>query len=306
MDSLNKILVIFDEKHEAQTAMSRAIELSRRTNASIHIIATFYTNLNYIDSEMLIETESLLREGIQSRLNRELRDYIDSLDAAGIDISYESLWSPRAYQDIVELCEREPFDLLIKTANKHGRFEGIFHTPLDWHLLRECPCPVLLVSEEKWPEGSSIVVAIDANSDDAAHKELNTELLTTANYLADLLNNQIYAVNACPPLPVLIDLEYTSVDPTGYLNNMRGVAKENTLEIIQPFNLDESNIKIVNGIPEDVIPAVADEMDCRLIVLGTVSRSGVKGYIMGNTAEQLLHNLHCDVLAIKPENFKRS
>ncbi len=303
MKKIDKIIVIFDEKHETQTAMLRALELARLTQTSIHIIATVFSNTNFSDGEMMIETLQLLREGIQSRLNRELREYIDSLDATGIDISYESLWSNRPHHDIAELCERESFDLLIKTANKHGRFEGIFHTPLDWHLLRECPCPVLLVSDELWPEGSSIVAAIDANSDDQDHRDLNTQLLKTANYLGNLLNNTVYAVNACPPLPVLIDLEYTSIDPTSYINNMHEMARKNTVDIIKPFNIDENHIKVVDGVPEDVIPDIAEQLESRLIILGTVSRTGLKGYIMGNTAEQLLHNFNCDVLALKPEGF---
>lgn len=305
MITMNKILVIFDDKHDTQTAVLRAIELARRTDASIHIVATFYSNINYVDTQMLLETDALLRDSMQSRMNRELMNYVDSLDAAGIDISYESFWSSHPYIEIAELCEQESFDLLIKTANKHHRFEGIFHTPLDWHLLRECPCPVLLVSEDLWPEGDSIIVAIDANSHDDAHSKLNGELLKTANYFGQLLNNKIYAVNACPPLPVLLDLEYNSIDPAAYLSNMQEIARNNTLEIIKPFDLDETNIKIIDGIPEDVIPALADTVGSRLIILGTVSRTGLKGYIMGNTAEQLLHNLHCDVLAVKPEGFHR-
>jgi len=75
------------------------------------------------------------------------------------------------------------------------------------------------------------------------------------------------------------------------------------MDIIKPYDIDESKVKILDGIPEDEIPKLADKLNSRLIVLGTVSRSGLKGYIMGNTAEQLLHNLHCDVLAIKPEGF---
>lgn len=303
MDNLNNILVVFDEKHETQTAMLRALELARLTDASIHIVATVYTHFNFVEGETLTENEIILRESVQSRLNNELRNYIDTLDAAGINISYESIWSPRAYLDIAELCEQEDFDLLIKTANKHRRFEGIFYTPLDWHLLRECPCPVMLVSEEKWPEGSSILVAIDANTDDEAHRKLNEDLLQAANFFGDLLQNDIYAVNACPPLPVLIDLEYTSINPATYMTSMQEVARENTLDIIKPYHFTDENVKIVEGNPEDVIPELADELGSRMIVLGTVSRTGLKGYIMGNTAEQLLHNMNCDVLALKPKGF---
>ncbi len=304
MDKINKILVIFDEKHHTQTAMFRAIELSRLTGASIHTIATTYTNLSFVDGELLVETEALLREGIQSNLNKELRSYIDSLDTKGIDISYESLWSPRPHYDIARLCEKEPFDLLIKTANKHGRFEGIFHTPLDWHLLRECPCPVLLVSEDVWPDGGSVIAAIDANTDDKAHINLNGQLLETANYLGELLNISVFVANACPPLPVLVDLEYTSIDPSTYIDSMHKIAEKNIMATIEPYNIEASNIRVLDGIPEDEIPKLADQLGSRLIILGTVSRFGLKGYIMGNTAEQLLHHLHCDVLALKPAGFQ--
>jgi len=303
MEKLDKILVIFDEKHQTQTALLRAMELSRVTGATIHIVATTYTNLSYVNGELLAKTEALLREGIQSKMNRELRKYIDSVDAQGLDISYESLWSPRPHHAIAKLCEEEPFDLLIKTANKHGRFEGIFHTPLDWHLLRECPCPVLLVTTDEWPEGGSIITAIDANTDDKAHINLNGQLLETANYLGRLLDNKVYVANACPPLPVLVDLEYTSIDPSTYINSMHTAAEKNINTIVAPYNIEKSNIKVLDGIPEDEIPKLAEQLDSRLIMLGTVSRSGLKGYIMGNTAEQLLHNLHCDVLALKPKGF---
>ena len=37
--------------------------------------------------------------------------------------------------------------------------------------------------------------------------------------------------------------------------------------------------------------------------MGTVARLGVPGFIMGGTAEETLHQLHCAVVGIKPEGF---
>jgi universal stress protein E len=102
----------------------------------------------------------------------------------------------------------------------------------------------------------------------------------------------------------MTDLEYASVDPASYLTDMKNIALNNTLKIVKDYNLDESNIKILEGIPEDIIPEFAEKVDSRLIILGTVSRSGLKGMFMGNTAEQLLHNLQCDILTINPDTVK--
>jgi nucleotide-binding universal stress UspA family protein len=37
--------------------------------------------------------------------------------------------------------------------------------------------------------------------------------------------------------------------------------------------------------------------------MGTVARTGISGLIMGNTAEAIVDQLSCSVLAIKPDGF---
>ena len=37
--------------------------------------------------------------------------------------------------------------------------------------------------------------------------------------------------------------------------------------------------------------------------MGTVCRTGVAGFFIGNTAEKVLSEVNCSVLTIKPEGF---
>jgi len=39
-------------------------------------------------------------------------------------------------------------------------------------------------------------------------------------------------------------------------------------------------------------------------VMGAISRSGLKGVFIGNTAERILDELSCDILVIKPPVFR--
>lgn len=57
------------------------------------------------------------------------------------------------------------------------------------------------------------------------------------------------------------------------------------------------------GSPRQVVPAIAGELGADLIVMGTLSRTGIPGYFIGNTAEVILNNVECSVLAIKPDGF---
>jgi nucleotide-binding universal stress UspA family protein len=40
-----------------------------------------------------------------------------------------------------------------------------------------------------------------------------------------------------------------------------------------------------------------------LLVMGTVCRTGVAGFFIGNTAEKVLGEVNCSVLTVKPEGF---
>ena len=45
----------------------------------------------------------------------------------------------------------------IKGTRKHDLLESVIFTPTDWHLLRKCPSPVLMVKNSAWPENASIL-----------------------------------------------------------------------------------------------------------------------------------------------------
>ncbi|WP_240772915.1 BtpA/SgcQ family protein, partial [Salmonella enterica] len=41
-----------------------------------------------------------------------------------------------------------------------------------------------------------------------------------------------------------------------------------------------------------------------IVVLGTVGRTGLSAAFLGNTAEQVIDHLRCDLLVIKPDEYE--
>ena len=64
-----------------------------------------------------------------------------------------------------------------------------------------------------------------------------------------------------------------------------------------------AQVHLIKGEAGDVIPTVAEERQVDLIVMGTVARTGVPGFFIGNTAERVLARVDCSVLAVKPKGF---
>jgi universal stress protein E len=61
---------------------------------------------------------------------------------------------------------------------------------------------------------------------------------------------------------------------------------------------------LVKGQARKEIPRLARGLKADLVVLGTVARIGVAGLFIGNTAEAILEQIECSVLAVKPEGFE--
>jgi universal stress protein E len=55
--------------------------------------------------------------------------------------------------------------------------------------------------------------------------------------------------------------------------------------------------------PARAILGATERVDPDLVVMGTVSRGGVAGVLVGNTAQRLLDRLDCSLLAVKPADF---
>jgi len=52
-----------------------------------------------------------------------------------------------------------------------------------------------------------------------------------------------------------------------------------------------------------VIPGIVKSQEIDLLVMGTVCRTGIAGFFIGNTAEMILDEVDCSVLTLKPNGF---
>ena len=71
----------------------------------------------------------------------------------------------------------------------------------------------------------------------------------------------------------------------------------------QKYTIDEEQTYVIEGLAEDVIPKVADEINAELVILGTTGRTGLSAVFIGNTAENTIDSLNCDLLALKPDGY---
>ena len=64
------------------------------------------------------------------------------------------------------------------------------------------------------------------------------------------------------------------------------------------------NVHVFKGKTSEVVSNFVRDNSVDLVVMGTIARSGLTGLLMGNASEEVLDQINCSVLAVKPYSFK--
>jgi universal stress protein E len=303
MEKYKKILTVIDPSTEDQKALKRSIELARHSGGVITAFLTIY-DFSYEMTTMLSGDE---REAMRKSVINDRQQWLDGKIAElahnNITINSSIIWHNRPFEQIIKKVINEDYDIVIKGTHQHDKLKSVIFTPTDWHILRKCPCPVLLVKEHSWPENGNILTALNVGSDDDEHKALNQKLTDETIYIASLIKANTHLVNSYPGTPVNIAIEIPEFNACEYNDTMLKHHREAMNSYAQSHSIAIDNTHVKEGLPEDVIQSTADKIDAELVVLGTIGRTGISAALIGNTAEHVIDRLNCDVLAIKPEGY---
>lgn len=303
MSTYNNILVVLDPTTEQQKALNRAIELVRLQGGKLTAFLSVY-DFSYEMTTMLSgeERESMRQAVIKDR-ELWISDYLAAPRAGGINIDIKVVWHNRPFEAIVLAVLEDNYDLVIKGTHDHDVLKSMIFTPTDWHILRKCPCPVLLVKDHDWPKAGNIIAAVNAGSEQEHHLSLNQRVITKARQMAAMLSAETHLVNAYPGTPVNIAIEIPEFNPQEYNSTMKHHHLDAVAKLATQFDIAPTHYHVQEGMPEDVLPAIAKQLDAEMVVIGTIGRTGLSAAIIGNTAEHVIDRLDCDVLAVKPANF---
>lgn len=303
MSLYNNVLVVLDPTTEQQKALDRALQLARCQGCKITAFLSVY-EFSYEMTTMLSGDE---RESMKQAVlkDRELwvNNYLAQAREQGLQLDVKVVWHNRPFEAIVRAVLEDNFDLVIKGTHDHDVLKSMIFTPTDWHVLRKCPCPVLLVKEHAWPAKGNIIAAVNAGSEQEHHLSLNQGVITKAQQMAGLLEANVHLVNAYPGTPVNIAIEIPEFNPQEYNSTMQRHHKDAIKVLAAQFSIPAEYCHVLEGMPEDVIPKLAKKLDAEMVIIGTIGRTGLSAAIIGNTAEHVIDRLDCDVLALKPANF---
>ncbi|AUS65419.1 universal stress protein UspE [Escherichia albertii] len=305
MAMYQNMLVVIDPHQDDQPALRRAVYLHQRIGGKIKAFLPIY-DFSYEMTTLLSPDErTAMRQGVISQRTAWIHEQAKYYLNAGVPIEIKVVWHNRPFEAIIQEVVNGEHDLVLKMAHQHDRLEAVIFTPTDWHLLRKCPSPVWMVKDQPWPEGGKALVAVNLASEEPYHNALNEKLVKETIELAEQVNHtEVHLVGAYPVTPINIAIELPEFDPSVYNDAIRGQHLVAMKALRQKFSIDEKMTHVEKGLPEEVIPDLAEHLQAGIVVLGTVGRTGISAAFLGNTAEQVIDHLRCDLLVIKPDQYQ--
>ncbi len=299
MLSLNHILAIVDFRQDKHFALPRAIELAHLFGSRVSVVANIhdsYTELLSLYTNL--DVDQIKKDSIK-QAKQKLQSFVDQLPTKGLNVEIQVTWNPSLHRGLTEFINQGDFDLVVKTTRKHNLVERILFTPTDWHLLRDTSSNLLFVQTQTFHPRSSILGAININ-DDAAHKNLNVEIIKSAVELSEKLGCEVNLFNAFPWPAINLQRFNHLFDDQDLFLKVKAEHKKEVARLVDSVADINGKVVIGEGLePEDGIPEIAKSTQSQILILGTVRRKGVEGMLIGNTAEKILDQINCEVLALK-------
>ncbi len=313
-------IAILIEKHsETESLLALAARLARAcapSAAAISLLSVREPTPWY--SRFLIPNADEVEHAANRVLEARLGQLAATLQGEGFEVS-TSVLAGKVSIEAARACADRGVGLLIKQIGTEDHESA---SAVDLQVLRQAPCAVLMVKRALGAGFPSRVLAAVAPAvspseadvlnlhepPDLQRLALNQRVLASARAMAKMGGAEVHVAHAwhVPGEGLLRSEPLLSAQQIrDYVESLR-VAHEGALaRFLQasPEVVARENVHLVKGGAAAVLCDLVKRLRVDLVVLGTVVRSGMPGFLLGSTTESIARDAPCSILALKPDDF---
>lgn len=287
MYHFKNIGVVINLEHSNENILQHAEDLARKHQTIIHLLCPLPRQIT--DSQ-----KNVIEDTFKGKLSCDF------------DLVY---LTGKPMVEVVRHSAENQIDLLLiepdEISNKLNRF---FHGSLSLSLLRQAPCPVWVVKKPLSSTYQRILIAVDTNNEQQK-AELNDKLIQYGLAYAQQQSAECYLVTAWALegesmlKGALINTSTEEIDRLKMECKIEAARAFESLQKRHHGTLANCQTVMLNGNPGYALAEFVQEKNIDLIIMGTIARSGLRGFVIGNTAETVINHVDCSIMAIKPDGF---
>lgn len=304
MKNVSKILLAIDGDYDDHALLDEVMTIVQGDSASVTVLSVMEPSPRR-DPDKNPAEFNLYEWASKVRL-----EYVDDLAASlaklGVKVSVKHTEGTPYLQIIRESLDHE-YDLVVKPARQETGLKRFLIGGSDIQLLSLCPVPVWIFQSTTNRALKKIAVAVDLQPDDREKMALAHTVLFWGRNIAASVGAELHVIHAWS----LYRESALRSDPSlaGTVQQLM-ISKERAHRSWLRDALGQAGIAsgdihehLVKGDAKQLISELASKLGVDLLIMGTVGRTGIPGFLIGNTADAVLREVSCSVLAIKPDNF---
>jgi nucleotide-binding universal stress UspA family protein len=305
------VLWATDGKNENKLVLQRVLAVIKKFNSSltlVHVIDEPPLEMAILSGKRRSEISNNRNELLKLQVKKSqssLEKIVATLKKNGVRANFKVV-TGKEFIEIIRLVLRNKHDLVLKKAGMDDGFLKRAFGNEDMHLMRDCPCPVLLIKPKVRKDHPLILAAVDPDPVNSTRDAINRMIVDyTLSIEQSFKKCEIHFIHAW-------DINEGIISKVGGQAEIKAMGyreRQHRRELVDAF-LDNYNwdnnrpkIHILKGNPKILIPKLAKDLNAGLVIMGTICRTGIPGLIIGNTAETVMNKLDCSIMAIKPQNF---
>lgn len=298
------ILVAIDFLPSSESALKQAIWFARQSRTRITLVhALPDLRKALLSASPAAQIDAVLGEGdkFQDEIREEsyarMHRLISQVDATDLDIHCEVLLGDPSIS-VNHAVQKAKYDLVVVGTRGNAKLAHFIMGSTAKRLIRTCPSLVWTAKAGAAVPPKTVLAATDFS-------DVSKRALVEAIRVAKQTGAELHAAHVMD----LDNLPEGAIErlPSGWqLREQYKAAAGNLLETtVNGLGYDASKVvpHITWGVPPREIAQIAANLKVDLLVLGTVGRSGIKGVVLGNTAEWLLDLCDCSILTVKPADY---
>ncbi len=315
MKRFSNILLVVDERTDYSAALNRGATLARNNQARLTVCTVIDTVPSEVRMGVITITPREVLDIATAKKHEWLEDAVNSVATDGVSIDTKVLVG-KPFIEIIREVLRSDHDLIIKCADADSGLREILFSSTDKHLMRKCPCPVWIIKPTERHKYLRILAAVDQDPEEPVKDALNRQILEMSTSMALTEYSEAHVAHAWEVFGESLlrshKWDFSEAEFEAMLEEEATRRRRWLEDLVKNYGTSADTVSadvldihlhVVKGPAQYVVSELARELEVDLVVMGTVARTGIDGFFMGNTAESILGELDCSVLTIKPPGF---
>lgn len=304
-NTFERVVVAYDGFDSAEKVPARAIELARGSGRALHLVHVVPEVPENVWRWRSVSA-GVLHAALLKERTEDLERLVRTCARAGVEARAQ-VRTGVPHIELIRMATEVKADVIFVTGRSPspGRHSVGSTTQ---RLLRKCPIPLWIERPARRTRRKRIMAAVDLGPPGSAAVSPNPRIMNIAVAVALRLDAEMFVFHAWSLWGENL-LRRPGRVPSGELAQLaeqtRAVQGNLLQDLAREFSTPGLQISpiLARGDPQDTIPAAVAENRVDLLVMGSISRTGLPGLIIGTTVEKIVDSVTCSVLTVKPAAF---